>query len=576
MADVFVSYKSENRKRVQRLVAALRRAGISVWWDQDIPPNAPWEDAIHEALRSASCVLVCWTKASVDSRQGQKVQVEARAALEGGKLIQVLLDPVEPPLFFRQNQAANLCGWRDEPDHAAFQKLAQAIKDISDGRIPASLETTRRRQRAWLGLGIAAAIASLITIATLLVVLNPPLQGRITHTLNAAAGDPVVIGIYPSDAFGPLHRYGLHAAMAPYERELRVIDLEAPYAEMKAGEADALLDRLRELILHENVVAIVGPPVTELTGRIVREVERSGMPVPVFITSSSTREAAGWEETRVPLFRINSGVDERAAEFVDLARQAVAAEIPLVFLVETTTEGNEPTYGQILFQAIASAIPEWEQWVENGYVTRRNFQRGEIAAEMIRWNGEEFLDRRQLLMLLGAGKDYTTLVQSYYRSNQKSRRTVVGGWMNAYNTESVYVRDNYQWSQMFEVTDIDFSVRNDPPRIGRFRREFGPITPALRDQAFSFDAGSVVGDTLLQMFDRPSDFNKLKTDAAFLARYSSALSQQRYLGVTGRIRFDARGQNVGGSTAGLMVYAQYSANGGWRPLSAGAILALVR
>lgn len=36
MADVFVSYKAENRKRVAPLVQALKAERFSVWWDEQI------------------------------------------------------------------------------------------------------------------------------------------------------------------------------------------------------------------------------------------------------------------------------------------------------------------------------------------------------------------------------------------------------------------------------------------------------------------------------------------------------------------------------------------------------------
>ena len=33
MSDVFVSYKAEDRPRVEPLVEALESEGLSVWWD---------------------------------------------------------------------------------------------------------------------------------------------------------------------------------------------------------------------------------------------------------------------------------------------------------------------------------------------------------------------------------------------------------------------------------------------------------------------------------------------------------------------------------------------------------------
>lgn len=56
MSDVFISYKRENLSAVNRLVEALRAKGVSVWWDQDIPPNAAWEATIERELAAARLV----------------------------------------------------------------------------------------------------------------------------------------------------------------------------------------------------------------------------------------------------------------------------------------------------------------------------------------------------------------------------------------------------------------------------------------------------------------------------------------------------------------------------------------
>jgi hypothetical protein len=53
MADVFLSYKRNNLVSVQRLVLALRATGLSVWWDHDLAPDAPWEAADLKARRSS-------------------------------------------------------------------------------------------------------------------------------------------------------------------------------------------------------------------------------------------------------------------------------------------------------------------------------------------------------------------------------------------------------------------------------------------------------------------------------------------------------------------------------------------
>lgn len=166
MSDIFVSYKREDAVPVERLVAALRAEGFDVWWDQDIPPGAPWEAAITAALDGARCVLVCWSAASVDPQGGAKVQVEARVANDLGKLIQVKLEPVVAPLFFRQWQAADLSSWSGEAADRAFQGVVRAARGIAGGAKLGGVYTPsaaapapprRRRRKALLAAAVAGA-----------------------------------------------------------------------------------------------------------------------------------------------------------------------------------------------------------------------------------------------------------------------------------------------------------------------------------------------------------------------------------------------------------------------------------
>lgn len=39
MADIFLSYSSDDRGRVRPIVAALERRDWSVWWDREILPG---------------------------------------------------------------------------------------------------------------------------------------------------------------------------------------------------------------------------------------------------------------------------------------------------------------------------------------------------------------------------------------------------------------------------------------------------------------------------------------------------------------------------------------------------------
>ena len=62
MADVFISYKAEDRRRVKPLREALQADGLSVWWDEQIGAGDAWRDTIEQQLDGARCVVVIWSK----------------------------------------------------------------------------------------------------------------------------------------------------------------------------------------------------------------------------------------------------------------------------------------------------------------------------------------------------------------------------------------------------------------------------------------------------------------------------------------------------------------------------------
>ncbi len=114
MTDVFISYKAEDRRRVQPLVQALQADGLSVWWDEHIGAGDAWRETIEKQLDTARCVLVAWSKRSVGP-EGRFVRDEASRAQLRGVYVPVLIDPVKPPLGFGESQATSLRGWRGDP-----------------------------------------------------------------------------------------------------------------------------------------------------------------------------------------------------------------------------------------------------------------------------------------------------------------------------------------------------------------------------------------------------------------------------------------------------------------------------
>jgi hypothetical protein len=125
MTDIFLSYKKEDRPKVESLAKALEARGWSIWWDSRISAGTYWDEDIERALKEAKCVVVLWSKMSVESPW---VRTEADEGRKRGILVPVLLEEVEIPLAFKLIQTANLTHWEGvEPDH----QLDELVKDIA-------------------------------------------------------------------------------------------------------------------------------------------------------------------------------------------------------------------------------------------------------------------------------------------------------------------------------------------------------------------------------------------------------------------------------------------------------------
>ena len=104
MADVFISYASEDRDRAGKLASALTTLGWSVWWDRKIVTGQTFDQAIERELETAKSVVVLWSIRSVES---EWVKNEASLASERGVLVPAMIDSVKLPLEFRRKQTAD-------------------------------------------------------------------------------------------------------------------------------------------------------------------------------------------------------------------------------------------------------------------------------------------------------------------------------------------------------------------------------------------------------------------------------------------------------------------------------------
>ena len=106
MTDIFISYANEDRDTAAQLAARLESVGWRVWWDRRIPAGRTWRAILESALSEMRCMVVLWSKHSVESPWVAEEAEEARRL--GKTLVPVLIERVEPPIGFRAIQALSL------------------------------------------------------------------------------------------------------------------------------------------------------------------------------------------------------------------------------------------------------------------------------------------------------------------------------------------------------------------------------------------------------------------------------------------------------------------------------------
>lgn len=124
MADIFLSYSSDDRDRVAPLVAHLVSAGYSVWWDKKIHGGTMFSKEIEAELKAAKVVLVVWSPSSIESRW---VADEVELGLNTGKLVPITLDGTPPPMGFRQIQTIDFSEWQDGTDNECLGTLLSTL-----------------------------------------------------------------------------------------------------------------------------------------------------------------------------------------------------------------------------------------------------------------------------------------------------------------------------------------------------------------------------------------------------------------------------------------------------------------
>lgn len=204
--DVLISYKSEERAVAERLARALSTRW-QVWWDHELLAGDSYRKVIGQQLAVARCVVVLWSRRSVES---DFVLDEAGRALRRGVLIPARIDAVDVPLGFGQHDYADLLDWDGAEDHPGFQELCRSIARRITGSLEPTVTAADRQPRSRLPFTrrhmVVATAAALLGLLSLLLILRPDdtrqdsTAGAAAGSVDAATGPPPPASAVPSAA----------------------------------------------------------------------------------------------------------------------------------------------------------------------------------------------------------------------------------------------------------------------------------------------------------------------------------------------------------------------------------------
>ena len=123
--DVFVSYSQQDSKRVETIVERLRRKGLNVFWDRNLPAGLAFDEHLQRLMDASKLVLVCWSQKSAVS---EWVFGEAEYARNLNKLVACKIEECNVPASFETFLFEDLSDWRGKSDHENWARLQQLIQ----------------------------------------------------------------------------------------------------------------------------------------------------------------------------------------------------------------------------------------------------------------------------------------------------------------------------------------------------------------------------------------------------------------------------------------------------------------
>ena len=239
MADIFVSYKKEDKSRVAPIVEGLRAEGLDLWWDADIGPGQPWDETIKSQLDGAKCIVAVWSSLSITAPW---VKEEAGHGKARGILVPARIHDVVPPLGFGLIQAADLRVWKGDRADPNWRAFVGHIRKVLRGERIAQLAMPHMGRSRAAGLAMFAIVAALALTALGVAVFRPPStavskpvseveQAAWSDALKTKARKPfeAYLAAYPSGRFADDAKAALatcrtaaESRFEPFERKFNV------------------------------------------------------------------------------------------------------------------------------------------------------------------------------------------------------------------------------------------------------------------------------------------------------------------------------------------------------------------
>ena len=168
--EVFISYGSADRERIQDLVSRLRQAGVTVWIDEaGIEGAAMWSEEIVSAINDCKVLILSISSNSTKSKN--VVRELALASEEEKTILPVFLEPTEIPESMKYQLAGiqrveYFAGNEEEAIGSvlrALSRLGITTNDNEPGQATTKPTQTKRKSTA-LAIAAVAVVALLAAI----------------------------------------------------------------------------------------------------------------------------------------------------------------------------------------------------------------------------------------------------------------------------------------------------------------------------------------------------------------------------------------------------------------------------